>query len=180
MILFHTLMRKALRNSKWTSRIVFIQGMEQSWYAQFSLLKPRNSITHWFKKTPVRRKHCLTTGFFGDCVKEINTVTSFLSLIEQQSLPHHPLVQVLYSTMCLKLMTYASDCYWWGWWCSEWTSPKSLHLRPALRLAQPTIQWVPEVKLPKREAETHLQLVPRSIKLGSKHLLSHTSSWLSV
>jgi hypothetical protein len=33
------------------------------------------------------------------------------------------------------------------------------------------------VKRPRREADTHLQLVPNSRKRGSIHSLPHTSSW---
>jgi hypothetical protein len=50
----------------------------------------------------------------------------------------------------------------------------SISSRPALGSTQPPIKWV---KRQGREADFHLQLVPRSRKCGSIHPLPYTSSW---
>jgi hypothetical protein len=56
---------------------------------------------------------------------------------------------------------------------------------PAPGPTQPPIKWVPgalssRVKLPGREADHHLQLVPRSRKCRSIHPLPHTPLWRST
>jgi hypothetical protein len=61
----------------------------------------------------------------------------------------------------------------------------SASCRPVLGSTQPPIQWIvealsPGVKRPGREADHHLQLVPRSRKCGCIHPLPHTPSWHSA
>jgi hypothetical protein len=53
--------------------------------------------------------------------------------------------------------------------------------KPALGSTQPPIQWVtgafsPGLKLLGREADTHFQLLSRSVKCGYIHPLPHTPS----
>jgi hypothetical protein len=52
--------------------------------------------------------------------------------------------------------------------------------RPALKFAQPRIQWVPAALFPGVKLTTHLQLVPRTRKSGSIHPLPHMPSWPST